>query len=196
MTYIYKLKINGKSYVGSTKNIKKRIVYHKGFLYNKTCRQYNFKLYKYIRENGGWENVIFHILQECNEDVRYIVEDFYIKHYNCELNSVGAILDLEKQKEYKKKYNMKYGKDYYQENKEELIDNAKEYYKNNKQKVLQYQKEYAEKNEEKIKARRKIKFTCVCGSTLLKIDKRRHERTIKHQDYLKSSSSSSSLPIK
>ena len=50
----------------------------------------------------------------------------------------------------------------------------KEYIEDNKEKI----KEYSEKN--------KVKITCICGSCFRKVDKNRHERTKKHQSFLKS----------
>ena len=52
-------------------------------------------------------------------------------------------------------------------------------------------KEYAEENKEKMDKykqewcieRRKIKYTCVCGSTIPVCRKARHERSIKHTNY-------------
>lgn len=191
MTYIYKLKINGKSYVGSTNNMSERMRGHKSPCYNINSKSYNIKLYEFIRENGGWNNVDICILQKCNEDVRYIIEDFYIKHYKCELNNISAIYDVEKRKKYIQTYN----KPYYKNNKEKILQNVKNYYENNKEKVLNYQKEYSEKNKERISERTKQKYNCICGSSLRKSDKKRHERSKKHQKYLSLNQySSSSFP--
>jgi hypothetical protein len=53
-----------------------------------------------------------------------------------------------------------------------------EYYIKNKETILtQYKNEIAEK--------KKKKFTCTCGSECRISEKARHERTIKHQTYLK-----------
>jgi len=117
MVYIYKLKISGKSYVGSTNNIHNRIIQHKSDCSNKKRIQHNYKLYKFIRENGGWKNVEVHILQECNKDVKQIIEDFYIKHYKCELNDKGAKIDLEKSKENKRRY--------YEKTKQQVLEKRK-----------------------------------------------------------------------
>ena len=165
MTYIYKLNIAGKSYVGSTGNIKDRMAKHKNTCNNPNSNYYNGKLYKFIRENGGWGNVEVHILQECNKDVKQIVEDFYIKHYNCVLNCIGAIFDVENYKEYQK-----------------------EYRKNNKEKNKERKKEWYEKNKEKLNE----KCNCSCGGKYIKRDKARHLKTKKHQNYLDSLSSSAS----
>lgn len=169
MAYIYKLKINGKSYVGSTENIKERIEKHKSSCCNTNNISYNIKVYKFIRENGGWDNVDIHILQKCNKSVKRIVEDFYMKHYNCELNDRSAILDVEKYKEYLKEY----AKKYHQENKEYIKEYKKKWFENNKEKLLE-------------------KLNCMCGGRYTKYNKSTHEKTKKHQTYLASLSSSSS----
>jgi hypothetical protein len=43
-------------YIGHTKNFKERIQRHKCISEN--SKKYNIKLYKFIRENGGWANWI------------------------------------------------------------------------------------------------------------------------------------------
>jgi len=143
MTYIYKFNINGKSYVGSTKNIRKRMLHHSCMVGNENNKYYNLKLYKFIRENGGWDNVDICILQECNEDVRYIVEDFYIKHYKCELNMVDALRDKQKYKEYVDNW--------YQDNKDRLKKVRHEWYVKNKEKLRESRKKYREENRERQK---------------------------------------------
>ena len=181
MAYIYKFNINGKSYVGSTGNIKQRMDCHKSRCNNKNSDYYNLKLYKFIRENGDWDNVDIHILQKCNYDIRRIVEDFYIKHYKCELNLISAIFDVEKANETKIKY--------YENNKELKKIRDREYAKKNKEKKKEYDKEYREKNKEKLNE----KFNCMCGGKYTKKTKSMHEKTKKHQTYLASLSSSSSV---
>ena len=57
---IYKIVCNDSSiidcYVGSTIKFKSRESQHKGYCNYETRKQYNYKLYSFIRENGGWEN--------------------------------------------------------------------------------------------------------------------------------------------
>ena len=43
-------------YVGSTANFRERRYSHKSNCHNENSRAYNFKIYKTIRENGGWDN--------------------------------------------------------------------------------------------------------------------------------------------
>ena len=56
---IYKLCSNDTDitdiYVGSTTNFNYRKYNHKSCCYNEKNRSYNYNLYKFIRENGGWE---------------------------------------------------------------------------------------------------------------------------------------------
>jgi len=76
--------------------------------------------------------------------------------------------------------------------KEELLKKEKEYMESiecvNKcrpfrtdEEKKEYGKEYYEANKEK----NKQKYTCVCGSNTRKSDRRKHERTKKHGDYIK-----------
>ena len=50
-------------YIGSTKNLNLRTSIHKHTCNNETLRYYNIKLYKFIRENGGWDNFKIEILK-------------------------------------------------------------------------------------------------------------------------------------
>ena len=43
-------------YIGSTNNIKTRANAHKSNSQNETSRKYNYKLYRFIRANGGFSN--------------------------------------------------------------------------------------------------------------------------------------------
>tara|TARA_R110000868_G_scaffold229952_6_gene483091 strand:- start:641 stop:1132 length:492 start_codon:yes stop_codon:yes gene_type:complete len=51
---IYRISIAGESYIGSTINLKQRKQTHKSCCNSLT--KYNVKLYKFIRENGGFES--------------------------------------------------------------------------------------------------------------------------------------------
>ena len=55
-----------------------------------------------------------------------------------------------------------------------------------KDKIKEYSKQYIEQNREKIKERKKQKTTCECGSVFRKNDKARHERSIKHIQFMES----------
>ena len=57
---IYKIVCNDLSvedcYVGHTTDMSKRKYAHKYVCNNENCKGYNYKIYKIIRQNGGWDN--------------------------------------------------------------------------------------------------------------------------------------------
>ena len=60
----------------------------------------------------------------------------------------------------------------------------KKYYNKNKAKVLKMKQEYREDNEEEIKERRKQKYRCNCGSLIRNENKKLHEKSIKHINFI------------
>ena len=94
-------------YVGSTNDFKRRIWKHKFSCNNEKNKDYNINLYQYLRENGGFNEYEFIILEcyVCNfkHDLHY-KEDDYIKIYPNNLNKLRAYLTRREIKEYYKKY--------------------------------------------------------------------------------------------
>ena len=107
----------------------------------------------------------------------------YKKRYN-EYRKEWNKNNKDKIKEYTEKNKdkfKKYCKEYYEKNKDKKIEYIKEYYKKNKEKVKETGKKYREVNKDKINE----KITCICGSTYTKRCKTRHEKTKKHQNFIK-----------
>jgi len=198
--YIIKHKTDDtkKVYVGSTNDFKKRISQHRKNCNNEKNKKYNFKLYQYLRENGGFYMYEIIILEcyVCNfKNELYYKEDDYIKIYDNNLNSKRAYLTYEEYKkkdneqhkkyyeEHKEKINEQHKK-YYEENKEKVIQKVKKYYEENKEKVIQKVKKYYEENKEIINEQRKEKITCECGSIVRKDLIARHRKTLKHIAYI------------
>jgi hypothetical protein len=103
-------------YVGSTTDHNSRKSAHKSFCNNKG-KQYNYPVYRYIRDTGGWENWEFVLLQDypCrNKKQLNIRERFWFEKLNATLNSHYP---QRNQKEYKKKYREK--------NKKEISEKVK-----------------------------------------------------------------------
>jgi len=71
-------------------------------------------------------------------------------------------------------------KKYRENNKEKIAEQRKEYYENNKEKLAETKKEYYENNKEAIAERRREKVTCECGCIIGKRDLARHQKTKKH----------------
>ena len=65
--YIYKIQDNNNNdqfYIGSTLNLSRRKSHHKKNVKNKCGKLYWCKLYLYIREHGGWDNMTFSKIHE------------------------------------------------------------------------------------------------------------------------------------
>jgi hypothetical protein len=104
---------------------------------------------------------------------------------------------LEKKKEYHEANRdtiLKYQKKYREANRDTILKNMKEYCEANREKILEQKKEYYNANKDTILEKKKgyyeanrekktEKYTCICGSTIRKDCKLRHEKTLKHMNY-------------
>ena len=73
---------------------------------------------------------------------------------------------------------------YRDSNKEQIAEKKKEYHQKNKEQIAEKAKIYQQEHKEQIAEKMKEKYECPCGSICRKSDKARHERSLKHQDYL------------
>ena len=161
---IYRIFLNDFVYIGSSTDFIRRKCRHKYNCNDIKCK--DIKLYKFINENGGWNN--FKMLEiekfPCNDkNEARTREQYWIDFYKSELNSRKAINtpqeyyqeNKEKIAEYHKKYAnenkeiiAEKSKEYREENKEKLTEKKKEYYENNKEKIIKKTHEYYENNKE------------------------------------------------
>ena len=72
-------------YVGSSMNINQRIDCHKNVCNNSHSIDYNMKVYKFIRANGGWFNWAYDILEECEVKDKEDLVLNYERKYQLEL---------------------------------------------------------------------------------------------------------------
>ena len=180
---VYKLFCRNSSitefYIGSTIDFKARKYDHKKRCNNSKYKQYNYKVYRYIRNNGGFDNWDFEILLqvevENEKELRLNYEAKYQLDLKPELND--RIEGRTKKEWYidNKQKILQTRKEYYEDHKEELSEYQKEYRENNKEKIRQTQKEYREDHKEK--------FDCECGGKYTKINKTIHIKTKKHKDF-------------
>jgi len=169
---IYKIVCNDLNvkmcYVGHTTDFIRRKQKHKYNCTKENSNSYNLKVYKLIRDNGGWDNFSMVEIEKfsCKDNNEASArERYYYELFNANLN---IQVPNRNQKESRKGH--------YEQNK----DKIKEYYEQNKDK----KKEYYQVNKTKISEYNKITLTCCCGSTFRKKDKTRHEKSIKHQEYI------------
>jgi hypothetical protein len=137
-------------YVGHTVDIIKRKCNHKTVCHNPNSKTYNLKIYKTIRDNGGWDNwkmLVIH-QQICKNDIEARqIEQNFIEELGAKMNILNAYISEEDKKEYHKEF--------YENNKEQLIEYYKEYRENNKEKIKEYRKELYENNKEKFNQKNK-----------------------------------------
>lgn len=89
--YIVTNNINGKVYIGQSRNIKKRWGVHKNFPFNENNKkypQYHTVFYRALRKYG-LENFEFKILEECSIELLNEREIFYMEKYNSTDNNYG-----------------------------------------------------------------------------------------------------------
>ena len=166
---IYKIVCNDLNvkmcYVGHTTDFIRRKYKHKSDCNNENSEKHNLKIYKEIRQNGGWDNFTMVEIEKypCNDNNEAATrERYYYELLNANLNhQVPNRTHKESIKEYKA------------QNK----DKIKKYHN-------EYNKEYNVQNKDKIKEYYKIKMDCDCGSIICKSDKNKHIKTIKHQKYI------------
>jgi len=141
-------------YVGSTCDFANRKYNHKKCCNNPNDNGYNYKLYKYIRENGGWDKFMMTPIKmyPCNSKMElHIEERKNIEELNATLNSD---IPSRTKKEYMKEYNNKYK----EQNKEKIKAYDKKYRQKRKAYQQSYQQSYKIKNKEKLKAYRRARY--------------------------------------
>jgi len=189
---IYKLvnDVDDKIYVGSTSlRLSIRKCHHK----KAAKRKPNIRVYKHLNE-VGWDHVNIVLIEnyECKtKEQLYARERHWIEELKPGLNNNIPTRTM---------------KEWYQDNKEQILQQKKEYYANNKEQIAQKEKEYRENNKEKLKqyyannkekiaqqtkeyrennkAKLNQKFQCECGGKYTHKNKPSHMKTNKHKKYL------------
>ena len=179
---IYKIVCKNKNikdcYIGSTCNYINRKSQHKNCCNNVKSKLYNIKVYKFIRDNEGWDNWDFVIIEKypCNDKVEKLIRERYWVELMGTLNNN---IPNRAEKEYRdnnKEYHKEYHKEYRDNNKDKIAEYQKEYNKeyrdNNKDKIAEYQKEYR---------KNKKPYTCItCNTTMRSDSKTYHNKSKKH----------------
>ena len=113
-------------YIGSTTNFKKRKYDHKSSCNNEKNKNYNSKVYKFIRDNGGFENWEMIMLQEYNCENKKQLES----QERYWIEKLKSILNCKIPTRTKQEYDI--------DNKDKIKEYQKEYY--NRDKVREYRR--------------------------------------------------------
>ena len=155
-TVIYKIQHIEKEeilYVGSTTDFITRKSQHKSDCNNIKCKAFKCKVYKMMRENGGWEEFKMIEIEKfpCNDKREAEKrENEMMKELKSNMNTRRSFATEEEMKERHKKYrenNKDKISEYSENNKEKRKERDKEYRENNKDKRKEYRREYFEKNK-------------------------------------------------
>jgi hypothetical protein len=166
-------------YIGSTKNFKFRKRDHKSACDNSESKDYNLKVYIYIRDHNGWTNFNMNVIETGEYESKieaHMRENELIEIHKSNLNMIRAY----RTEEQKKEQNLKDNKKYHQSNKEK----KEKYYQDNKEKLKKQTKKYRDDNKDIIRKRKNEKIECECGSKHNYGAKSRHIKTIKHQTFI------------
>ena len=201
----YKIVCNDPSitdcYNGSCVSFKDRKKRHKSCCTNPNSDGYNYKVYQFIREHGGWANwtMIQLELYPCKSEQELRLREREIFDIlKPTLNMISPTADLQKRKKCRAAANVRYNanhKDEIKNRQDEYNATHKkekhEFYEKNKVTILVRQREYhhLHKEERLIRqreydaSRREItlaKINCECGCVTTKHDLSRHKKSNKH----------------
>jgi hypothetical protein len=145
----------GRRYVGhTTQTLKKRLRHHESDF--KTGRGLSSSL---VLEHNNYE--IYEIEKVEDKSKLSEREYYYIQHSDC----VNIIYNFFDRKAYDKIHN-------------------KEWREKNKEYKLEFDKKYRELNREQINKKQLEKIICECGLTITKCNKKRHEKSQQHLNWL------------
>jgi GIY-YIG catalytic domain len=202
---VYRLIYNNITYyVGSTTNMRMRKSQHKTGCYNEKHKDYNYPLYKFIRENGGFNNWIMVMIQaypECKTgDELKMNERDHIENYETLLNLNRPIVSKEEKLmesrersricriekpeiiDKWRKENVEHIKEYRKQYRIENADKIKEYNESHKEEQSLKGKKYREENAGKIKEQDSKRGLCECGCEINLRHKNTHIRSKRHID--------------
>ena len=199
-------------YVGHTTDFYSRKCRHKSNCNNTNQEHYKLYVYEFIRENGGWENwdMILIKTEKCNNELEARArERYYIEMFKSSLNSMKRPYTSAEEKR-------QASLDYYNEHREEILENHRIYYQENREERIAYKHNYYDrerdnilerkrekrlenleeerrkdreqyyKHKDKQLARDKEKVECECGAIISRGYIASHKKTSKHQQYLQS----------
>ena len=170
-------------YIGSTvQPLYKRMDVHrsnyKRYINTGKSMEYSYKIFDL--DDKPYIELVINYPCSCLDELRR-EEGIWIRKMDCVNKNIAGRTPKERY-EHKKEEILKKSKERYKNNKEEILKKDKEYRDKNKDKIQKYKKEYYEQT----KNHKLQKFACPCGGKYTRCHKTKHEKTGKHQQYIKS----------
>ena len=117
-------------YIGSTKNLCRRKKQHKSDCNNPNSKAYNYKVYEFIRNNGGFDNFTVETIKEVEVENKKELSQFELEQYTLlqpSLNCNNPLIEIDNKEYHRKYYKTKY-QDYH---KKRYIEKKDEYKQRN-----------------------------------------------------------------
>ena len=176
-TVIYKIQHNEDEsllYVGSTTNFTNRKSQHKGACNNENNKRHNLKVYRMIRENGGWDCFTmvkiedFPCVDGRDAEAR---EDQLMREMNANMNVNRAFIEdpVEQRRVYDRRY--------LEAHPERRTETLRLYRENHHQEILERARRYRETNHEFVNRTHRCE---ICDVHVLRKGLTRHRQTEKH----------------
>jgi hypothetical protein len=144
-------------YVGSTTNLTVRKYQHKTRCNSLSDPKSNYFVYRFIRDNGGFDNWEFVVVRRYNniktKEELLRKERKYMVKLQATLNKTTPLQTPAEYYVKNKEKILEQVKEYRLENLEKITERRKEYYQKNKTEILKDRKEYRDNNKGKIKER-------------------------------------------
>lgn len=170
-------------YVGHTTNLKERIRCHRKSCNNPNDTKHNYKVYRFIRSMGGWDNWSLILIETKSCDNKYEATKEEFNFYNIYISTLNTQTPTQTKKEWNENiYNEKRRKKYNEniEEKNKILIQNKKYVLNNEKKIKEYKQKNYQQNKEKLLEN----YNCGCGGKYQKCTEARHFRTKIHLAYL------------
>ena len=128
----------------------------------------------YLREKWNYMRKFFEA-ESLIDDIEKVNDDF-----RCKWGLQQRKIYYDKNADRIRKQQM----DFYYKNRETILEQERKYRQSHKEQINEKNKVYNQTHKDKINARRNAKITCVCGVTISKGYIHKHEKTMKHIQFL------------
>jgi len=169
-------------YVGSTDNMKERKRMHRS-IWNSTNPKHQYKVYAFIKANGGWDNWSMIEVERIEYERKpqlHARERFHIEQLRATLNGKIPTRTLPEYYQDNKEQLIDKAKNYHQEHREEQNNKKKQYYQNHKDVAKEQGKQRYIKNKDVLS----VQHICPCGGSYTTAHTLRHSKTQKHLKYV------------